>query len=636
VNNKQKTIKETSVAHQRVGGHNHDGTNSTKVDFSKYTSVELFKIAELLKDAEISEMSAVQTEDTDAEPTMQIGDQYIADDINPPQFPTASTGVDFDVYERVWLDISWEEPYLWAPEANDYHQMYYWNEYYPSVTVSDVNEYEVAVAPSDQESIPDTRYRTKNTQIRIENVLPDTEYRYYIWAINSLNAESLYETGTVTSESIYNIISAGKRADLVIDGGFEDADTPDDWTFTTGGSSFTRSATESQAGSYSMLIAGTASTDWTALGPFMGPVVEGTYYDPSIWIHSLSGTLHDVSFRVRWYDSDQAWISTTVAYTLDDGPWSYIWLLMVSEDFILAPAGAAYARIEIICDVSVGTPSLYVDTLRFEQVSFADGMGWRTDSPGQTPHIAVNGHHAIEAPRANGTTSNPGGVNFYESEEPFHDLALASDPQLVTEIKAGPVDSTLSANVNPESATLRVVSRQLHDDGSGPSGTQQGIADVELTIDDDDKRTRSLPRGIVGMEDISATAGPTSGTGITYIKTISDVQWEDQRIYRFSIEAHVWAGTVAGDQFRIGFQINSTDRWRKSFKVPSSGGSMAPFTTGIWTSDLTGVYDARCYMQRISGTGTLQCQNFPQDGENSKFIVEDIGRADTDWLYARS
>src|SRR4030042_1117090 len=195
-------FKESAVSFFKRGGHNHDGSNSTKVDFSKYTPEDVRVLSEILKNTDTDIAGASLGGGDAAEvitgATTSPDGKFITSTVDPPKDLVASGDIFFKGTERVFMDIEWSAP----PVRDFYYDEYYFYYYYPHDFGDSVDHYEVALQ-KEGEPLSDHRTVTRNTSMRFWDVDPAINYRVYVWAVNSLKyAGTAGDIGQVWSNFI--------------------------------------------------------------------------------------------------------------------------------------------------------------------------------------------------------------------------------------------------------------------------------------------------------------------------------------------------------------------------------------------------------------------------------------------------
>ena len=159
--------KETAVTFYKSKGHNHDGRNSTKVDFTKYSNDELRVLADLLDEARKGRPGDAADVISGAD---SVGKETVYTNVDPPSDLVLTTGKTFDGHERTYIDAEWAAP----PVYDFYYDEYYFDPYNSSNVMNGANivAYHVAIQ---KEGEPESDHRTitKNTKIRFWDVDPE-------------------------------------------------------------------------------------------------------------------------------------------------------------------------------------------------------------------------------------------------------------------------------------------------------------------------------------------------------------------------------------------------------------------------------------------------------------------------------
>jgi hypothetical protein len=624
-------IKESAIAFFKRGGHNHDGKNSTKVDFSHYEPGDVRILAELLRTNEATGAGTGGNGTEDAAATISattsagqlVAGKFVSTSVDPPKNVQTYTSVAFKGHERVYIDVEWE-----APPVKDFqYDEYYFNYLYPHDYGESVDHYEVALQ-KEGELESDFRTTTRNTKIRFWDVDPNFEYRVYVWAVNSLNYQSLYETQTITSSDIRTVYTSEKNRTLIANGGFEDGLT--EWVFNAGGGTFSiDTATWVYEGTNSLKWVGDNGETGTIYSQGV-PVSEGLSYDFSYYavVTDASG---EIDSNLIWYDANDNDFATIdlgdYSSLLPAGPSATDFNrrpLSDNDTFIVAPAGAVYAVLEINFVSTFTTTSFYIDNIIFEEVSTLQGAALRTDAQDKTPHIAIQDHYNILAPRQRSYAPHHPRITFDEDYISAGKLNETEGNQEKLVISSGipnVADSALYTNHDVGESQLVLLSSPAAP--AGDIGQQRQELRYIENYTDGFQKSHSMPLGLVAYAQKDADETTIGGTERILITTGTgnETTYFADRIYRFTFNTGYFYFSDSNTPFNLRFQVDAVNRHQFRF-MSISGHQGWGSWSGLWspTADVVGV--TRMTLQRVAGTGTCDMLNITT---NTFFGVEDVG-----------
>ncbi len=618
-------FKESAVAFFKRGGHNHDGSNSTKVDFSKYTPEDVRVLSEILKNTDTDIAGASLGGGDAAEvitgATTSPDGKFITSTVDPPKDLVASGDIFFKGTERVFMDIEWSAP----PVRDFYYDEYYFDYYYPHDFGDSVDHYEVALQ-KEGEPLSDHRTVTRNTSMRFWDVDPAINYRIYVWAVNSMNYQSLYATTTTVTPDINTVYVSEKNRSIIENGGFEDGLTW--WTFyATGGTFSIDTATWVYEGTNSLKYAGTAG-DIGQVWSNLIPVTPGLKYDFSYYAVSTNAGI-TINTELSWLDEDNNIISVW-----DYGTYDTLNPSGASSDefnrrpldieFPTAPVNAVGALLVITIDAG-STGDTYIDNVRFEEVSSFEGAVLHTDSTDQVPRVDIAGHYHISAPRersyAGATSEDIGFHPRVTFDETYTDKNLGHQERLILSSGVPQVaDTALYTNHDVGESQLVLLSSP-----SDPTLTDgQGRSELRYheNFTDDSKNIYSLPLGLVAYGYKSTDETGIGATERILITTSADTTYYSDRVYRFTYNTGYMLFSDTGTIFTLRFDIDSVTRQGQRITGTYLHQNYASHTA-LWSpsTDVTGV--SRVTLQRTAGTGTVDVM---LTGTNYMFFgVEDVG-----------
>lgn len=196
---------ESQIAFHMVGGHSHDGENSTKIDFSKYDPEDFGPIADRVIQVITNGGNPATASDNGQDPILTIGDTVVMNKVDPPTGLVLTTGSIFTNYETVYIDAQWEVAD--DRSGNDFVSTSYFDAYLdvnyvqygnPKDYFGQVVEYEVKLFRQGS-AVSERTIRTVSTFCRFEPVDPSTDYTVEVRSVNPINIKSLPITANIES-----------------------------------------------------------------------------------------------------------------------------------------------------------------------------------------------------------------------------------------------------------------------------------------------------------------------------------------------------------------------------------------------------------------------------------------------------
>lgn len=196
---------ESQIAFHMVGGHSHDGENSTKIDFSKYDAEDFGPIADRVIQVITNGGNPSTASDNGQDPILTIGDTVVMNKVDPPTGLVLTTGSIFTNYETVYIDVQWEVAD--DRSGNDFVDTSYFDAYLdvnyvqygnPKDYFGQVVEYEVKLYRQGS-AVSERTIRTVSTFCRFEPVDPSTDYTVEVRSVNPINIKSLPITANIES-----------------------------------------------------------------------------------------------------------------------------------------------------------------------------------------------------------------------------------------------------------------------------------------------------------------------------------------------------------------------------------------------------------------------------------------------------
>lgn len=194
------THSEVEVSFRNLGGHKHDGEDSTKIDFRDYSLEELNPIIDKVMDLFEDRIGALETgaaKGMGEFTSITIGGVDIWDVSPRPINLQLTTGRSFSNYEFIWIEATWELPNTNQGTGIDDNPLNFLvrdHNGIDSVLLEDhtskgdqISGYEITIA---KDGATERVVRTKSRGIRIEPVEPGIEYVITVVAINRLGVLS--------------------------------------------------------------------------------------------------------------------------------------------------------------------------------------------------------------------------------------------------------------------------------------------------------------------------------------------------------------------------------------------------------------------------------------------------------------